>query len=75
VVDAAAGSAIVTAAGSTSVNARPVTGKPLPLVIVKVAVETLPGPIELGVKTLLKVGWANAAGAKARRKNNASDAA
>lgn len=61
VVEALAGSAMVTGPGKTgkvSVNDRPVTGVALPLVIVKVIVLTLPGPMVLGVKTLEKVGWA-----------------
>ena len=65
-VDALAGSARVIGPGTigrTSVKARSVTGDTLPLVMVKVMVLTLPGPIVLGVKTFDKVGcaWADAA--------------
>ncbi|MEZ5584471.1 MAG: hypothetical protein R3F37_18430 [Candidatus Competibacteraceae bacterium] len=46
--EAFAGLAIVTAAGRLSVNARPVAGTESLLVIVKVNVLTLPGPMVLG---------------------------
>jgi hypothetical protein len=60
-VDATAGLAMVIAAGSVSVKARSVTGEALPLVIVIVIVDTFPGPMVFGVKTLLIVGWASPA--------------
>ena len=56
-VDAAlAGVARVTGPGRMSVNARSVTGIADGLVIVKVRLETAPGPIVVGVNALLKDG-------------------
>ncbi len=57
-VEAFAGSAISTSpgtVGSTSVNARSVTGDPVALVMVKVMVLTAPGPTVSGAKLLLNV--------------------
>ncbi len=65
VVEALAGVAMSTSpgiVGSTSVNAMSVIGTVSVLVMVKVSVETLPGPIVSGVKTLVKVGGEAVAG-------------
>ena len=56
VVEPFAGSAIVTAPGRMSVNARLVTGVVSPFVIVNTSIDTLPGPMLSGVNTLEKVG-------------------
>ena len=48
VVTALAGVAMVVPAGRLSVNARSLTGDELPLVMVKVRVAVLPGPIVAG---------------------------
>ena len=54
------GSEMVIPAGSVSVKAILSTGDELRLVIVKVRVLTLPGPIESGLKVFTKVGCARA---------------
>ena len=64
VVAAFAGVAMSTSPGTVgrvSVKARSVTGVPVPLVIVNVSVETEPGPIVSGAKTLLNAGGSAAA--------------
>ena len=52
--------------GKTSVKVRSVKGDPPPLVMVKVAVLTLPGPMVSGVKTFDNVPWAIAVEALAK---------
>jgi hypothetical protein len=56
VVDALAGLAITTPFGSGSVKAKSSTGEGIKLVMVKVSVETLPGPIVSGENVLVKPG-------------------
>ena len=53
-LEALAGSAIVTSAGKTSVKANPVSGPPELFDISKRNVLTLPGPMEAGEKALVK---------------------
>jgi hypothetical protein len=61
VVNALAGLAITTPLGSGSVKAKSTTGAGLKLVMVKISVETLPGPILSGENVLEKPGPAKPA--------------
>ncbi|MDX2428679.1 MAG: hypothetical protein QNK22_08315 [Xanthomonadales bacterium] len=71
-VEALEGSAIVTAAGKVSVNARLVTGEAEPFVMVKVAVLTLPEPMVAGKNTFDIVGCPKTFEAKNIEKNATS---
>jgi hypothetical protein len=67
-VEAFAGEAIVTPAGRLSVNARPRAPVEVEFVMMNCSVVTLPGPMVLGTKDLLKatVDWPNTAGTETK---------
>ena len=64
--------AMTTPAGKTSVKARSETGVPEPLVMVKVTLLALPGPMVLGANVLERVGCADTWDPVRRRSTNGS---